>query len=63
MFLFFFWCISGLAQENAHSFTSVIFNILSHHGSCIVPDQVIFDNIPLVRIGTRFMDDCQECIR
>lgn len=26
-------------------------------------DKVIFDNIFLVRIGTRFMDDYQECIR
>ena len=29
----------------------------------LVPDQAIFDNISLVRIGARFMDDCQECIR
>ena len=29
----------------------------------LVPDQVIFDNISLVRIGARFMDDSQECIR
>ena len=28
-----------------------------------VPDQAIFDNISLVRIGARFMDDHQECIR
>ena len=27
------------------------------------PDQAIFDNISLVRIGARFMDDRQECIR
>ena len=29
----------------------------------LVPDQAIFDNISLVRIGARFMDDHQECIR
>ena len=29
----------------------------------LVPDQAIFDNISLVRIGARFMDDRQECIR
>ena len=29
----------------------------------LAPDQAIFDNISLVRIGARFMDDCQECIR
>ena len=29
----------------------------------LAPDQAIFDNIPLVRIGARFMDDRQECIR
>ena len=28
-----------------------------------VPDQAIFDNISLVRIGARFMDDRQDCIR
>ena len=28
-----------------------------------VPDQGIFHNISLVRIGDRFMDDRQECIR
>ena len=26
----------------------------------LVPDQAIFDNISLVRIGARFMDDRQE---
>ena len=29
----------------------------------LAPDQAIFDNISLVRIGARFMDDRQECIR
>ena len=29
----------------------------------LVPDQAIFDNISLVRIGAHFMDDSQECIR
>ena len=29
----------------------------------LAPDQAIFDDISLVRIGTRFMDDRQECIR
>ena len=29
----------------------------------LVPDQAIFDNISLVRIGAHFMDDRQECIR
>ena len=29
----------------------------------LVPDQAIFDNISLVKIGARFMDDRQECIR
>ena len=29
----------------------------------LVPDQAIFDNISLVRIGARFMDDRQECVR
>ena len=29
----------------------------------LVPDQAIFDKISLVRIGARFMDDHQECIR
>ena len=28
----------------------------------LVPDQAIFDNISLVRIGARFMDDRQKCI-
>ena len=28
----------------------------------LVPDQAIFDNISLVRIGARFMDDPQDCI-
>ena len=35
LFIFFFWRISDLAPENAFSFTNVIFNIVSHHGSCI----------------------------
>ena len=29
----------------------------------LAPDQAIFDNISLVRIRARFMDDRQECIR
>ena len=29
----------------------------------LVPDQAIFDNISLVRIGACFMDDRQECKR
>ena len=29
----------------------------------LAPDQAIFDNISLVRIGARFMDDRQECVR
>ena len=29
----------------------------------LVPDRTIFDNMSLVRIGARFMDDHQECIR
>ena len=29
----------------------------------LVPDPTISDNISLVRIGARFMDDHQECIR
>ena len=29
----------------------------------LVPDQAIFDNISVVRIGACFMDDRQECIR
>ena len=29
----------------------------------LVPDQAIFDNISLVRIGSRFLDNRQECIR
>ena len=29
----------------------------------LVPDQAIFGNISLVRIGACFMDDRQECIR
>ena len=29
----------------------------------LAPDQAVFDNISLVRIGARFMDDRQECIR
>ena len=29
----------------------------------LVPDQAIFDNMTLVRIGACFMDDRQECIR
>ena len=28
----------------------------------LAPDQAIFDNISLVRIVARFMDDRQECI-
>ena len=31
--------------------------------TALAPDQAIFDNISLVRIGARFMDDRQECIR
>ena len=29
----------------------------------LAPDQAIFDNMSLVRIGACFMDDRQECIR
>ena len=29
----------------------------------LIPGEAIFDNISLVRIGARFMDDRQECIR
>ena len=29
----------------------------------LAPDQAIFDHISLVRIGARFMDDRQECLR
>ena len=29
----------------------------------VVPDQAIFDNISLVRIGAHFMDNPQESIR
>ena len=29
----------------------------------LAPDQAIFDNISLVRIGACFMNDRQECIR
>ena len=29
----------------------------------LVPGQTILDNISLAKIGARFMDDRQECIR
>ena len=51
-----------MAQENAFSFTNVIFNTLIIMAVALAPDQAIFDNISLVRIGARFMDDRQECI-
>ena len=29
----------------------------------LAPDQAIFDNISLVKIGVRFINNCQQCIR
>ena len=49
-----------MAQENGFSFTNVIFNIPIIMAVALASDQAIFDNISLVRIGARFMDDRQN---